>query len=106
MELRELLNRYETLMARKDEIEAELKEIREEIKRNLSEGEVIKVTSDFGTTWAIRKQVRRRETVNKELLKLELGKLAEKFITVKEYPVLDIRPSRKAIKTLILAKVS
>ena len=104
MELRELLDRYEVLMARKDELEAELKELRREIEKSLGDRTEAKVTSDYGTSWTIKRLVRRRETVNKELLKLELGEQAERYIKVKEYPVLDIRPSRKSLHNLIVVK--
>jgi hypothetical protein len=104
MGLRELLDRYEVLMARKDELEAELKELRREIEKSLGNRTEAKVTSDYGTSWTIKKLVRRRETINKELLRLELGEQAERYIKVKEYPVLDIRPSRKSLHNLIVVK--
>ena len=104
MELRELLDRYEVLMARKDELEAELKELRKEIEKSLGDRTEAKISTTYGTTWSIKKLVRRRETVNKELLRLELGEQAERYIKVKEYSVLDIRPSRKGLHSLLVVK--
>jgi len=104
MELRELLEKYEILMARKDELEAELKSIRREIEKSLGDRTEAKINTAYGTTWSIKKLIRKRETVNKELLRLELGEQAERYIKVKEYPVLDIRPSRKSLHNLIVVK--
>ena len=104
MELRELLEKYEILMARKDELEAELKSIRREIEKSLGDRTEAKTTTAFGTTWSVKKVIKRREVVNRELLKLELGEEAQKFINVKEYEVLDIRPSRKSLHNLVVVK--
>jgi chaperonin cofactor prefoldin len=104
MKLKELLDRYEVLMARKDEIEAELKELRKEIEESLGNRTEAKVSTTFGTTWSIKKLIRRRETVNRELLRLELGERAERYIKVREYQVLDIRPSRRSLHSLIVVK--
>ncbi len=104
MKLKELLERYEVLMARKDELEAELKSIRGEIEKSLGDKTEAKITTAFGTTWSVKKVIRKRETVNRELLKFELGEEAQRFISVKEYEVLDIRPSRKSLHNLVVIK--
>ena len=95
--LTSLLNEYE-------EIEAQIQELndRKQQIRNIVYGELVtqnieetSVITSSGTKFVLRIQKVKRETVDKKLLRADLGEKAERYITVTETEFLSIRPAKK-----------
>jgi len=94
----ELVNEYEQIEAQIQELNDRKQQIRgiifgELITQNIEETSVI---TKSGTKFVLRIQKVKRETVDKKLLRQELGDKAEKFITVTETEYLSIRPAKKS----------
>ena len=93
----ELVNEYEQLEAQIQELNDRKQRIRgiiygELVTQNIEETSVI---TRSGTKFVLRIQKVKRETVDRKLLRKELGEEAEKFITVTEREFLSIRPAKK-----------
>jgi len=93
----ELINEYEQIEAQIQELNDRKQQIRniihgELVTQNIQETSVITFS---GTKFVLRIQKVKRETVDKKLLRAELGEKAEKFITVTESEYLSIRPAKK-----------
>ncbi|GAB6075714.1 hypothetical protein [Desulfurobacterium crinifex] len=95
--LTSLLNEYE-------EIEAQIQELNDRKRqiRNIIHGELVDqnvqetlVITASGTKFVLRIQKVKRETVDKKLLRADLGEKAERYITVTETEFLSIRPAKK-----------
>ena len=100
--LTDLINEYERLEAQIQELNDRKQQIRgiiygELVTRNIEETSVV---TESGTKFVLRIQKVKRETVDKKLLKADLGEKAEKYITVTESEFLSIRPAKKNQKEL------
>ncbi|GAB6075769.1 hypothetical protein [Desulfurobacterium crinifex] len=101
--LTSLLNEYEQLEARLQELTERKQWIRKMIHgelatQNIQETSVITAS---GTKFVLRIQKTRRERVDVKLLRADLGEKAEKYITVTESEFLSIRPAKKNQNELI-----
>jgi len=93
----ELVNEYEQIEAQIQELTDRKQQIRkivyaELIEQNIEETSVI---TRSGTKFVLRIQKVKRETVDRTLLRKELGEKAERYITVTETEFLSIRPAKK-----------
>ena len=100
--LTSLLNEYEQLEAQIQELNDRKQQIRgiiygELIDQNIEETSVI---TSSGTKFVLRIQKVKRETVDKKLLRADLGEKAERYITVTETEFLSIRPAKKTREEL------
>jgi len=100
--LETLIEEYEQIEAQIQELTSRKQEIRkvvfgELVARDLEETSVI---TSSGTKFIVRIQKVKRETVDKNLLRKELGKEAERFIKVTETEFLSIRPAKKTLEEL------
>jgi len=98
----DLINEYERLEAQIQELNDRKQQIRgiiygELVTRNIEETSVI---TESGTKFVLRIQKVKRETVDKKLLKADLGEKAERYITVTESEFLSIRPAKKTKEEL------
>ena len=93
----ELMNEYEELEARLQELTERKRWIRDMIFGELvTQGiDEMPVITTSGTKFVLRVQKVRREKVDVRLLKADLGDRAERYITVTESEFLSIRPARK-----------
>jgi len=102
-----LIDEYEQIEAQIQELTSRKQEIRsvifgELVTQNIQETSVI---TSSGTKFVLRIQRVKRETVDKNLLKKELGEEAERFITVTETEFLSIRPAKKTNQELEVRNV-
>ena len=100
--LTDLINEYERLEAQIQELNDRKQQIRgiiygELVTRNIEETSVV---TESGTKFVLRIQKVKRETVDKKLLKADLGEKAERYITVTESEFLSIRPAKKTKEEL------
>lgn len=98
----DLMNEYEKLEAQIQELNSRKQEIRNTIFGELVTQDIqeTSVITSSGTKFVLRIQKVKRETVDKKLLKKELGEKAEKFIVVTESEFLSIRPAKKTNQEL------
>jgi hypothetical protein len=106
--LTDLINEYEKLEAQIQELNTRKQQIRniifgELVTQDIQETSVI---TDSGTKFVLRIQKVKRETVDKKLLRKELGEKAEKFIVVTESEFLSIRPAKKTNQELGVKEVN
>jgi len=92
-----LVNEYEQIEAQIQELNSRKQQIRKIIYGELTEQEIeeTSVITASGTKFVLKILKVKRETVDKKLLRAELGEKAEKFITVTESEYLSIRPAKK-----------
>ena len=100
--LTDLINEYEQLEAQIQELNDRKQQIRgiiygELVTQNVEETSVI---TSSGTKFVLRIQKVKRETVDKKLLRADLGEKAERYITVTETEFLSIRPAKKTREEL------
>ena len=98
----ELMNEYEQLEARLQELNERKQWIRNMIFGELAtQGiEETSVITASGTKFTLRIQKVKREKVDIKLLRQELGQEAERFITVSESEFLSIRAAKKTLTEL------
>ncbi len=98
----ELMNEYEQLEARLQELNERKQWIRNMIFGELAtQGiEETSVITASGTKFVLRIQKVKREKVDIKLLRQELGQEAERFITVSESEFLSIRAAKKTLTEL------
>jgi len=98
----ELLDKYEEVEAKLQELNEEKQRIRSILyaKMSLKQIEKASFLTSTGTKFVLQIQKVKRETVDKKLLRQELGEKAEKFITVTETEFLSIRPAKKNMEEL------